>query len=208
MAGYRSVSKGSETEVTVNRSRFIGRCFPVKTEEEALTLLNGIRKQHWDATHNCFAYRIGEAASVARFSDDGEPGGTAGMPIMEVLRSKEITDVLVVVTRYFGGILLGAGGLVRAYSKSAAETVSEAGLVEYVPAKLLTAVMDYSRYGSLEGYIRSAAQVQNVEFAENIRMYLAVRQDEARSFISEVTERSDGRCVPQVTGETLLRQEI
>ena len=106
MTGYRSVDKSSETEYIINRSRFIGRCFPVTSEEAALSLLGDIRKKHWDATHNCFAYRIGETAATARFSDDGEPGGTAGMPIMDVLRSKELTDVLVVVTRYFGADIL------------------------------------------------------------------------------------------------------
>ena len=118
MKPYKSVKQCSEAEYTVNRSRFIGRCFPVESEEAALCLLGDIRKKHWDATHNCFAYRIGENAA-ARFSDDGEPGGTAGKPIMDVLTGRGLTNVLCVVTRYFGGILLGAGGLVRAYSKSA-----------------------------------------------------------------------------------------
>ena len=116
MKPYKSVKQCSEAEYTVNRSRFIGRCFPVDSEEAALCLLSDIRKRHWDATHNCFAYRIGETAAAARFSDDGEPGGTAGKPIMDVLTGKGLTNVLCVVTRYFGGILLGAGGLVRAYS--------------------------------------------------------------------------------------------
>ena len=108
MKPYKSVKQCSEAEYTVNRSRFIGRCFPVDSEEAALCLLGDIRKKHWDATHNCFAYRIGENAA-ARFSDDGEPGGTAGKPIMDVLTGRGLTNVLCVVTRYFGGILLGAG---------------------------------------------------------------------------------------------------
>ena len=168
------MDKSSETEYIINRSRFIGRCFPVTSEEAALSLLGDIRKKHWDATHNCFAYRIGETASIARFSDDGEPGGTAGMPIMDVLRSKELTDVLVVVTRYFGGVLLGAGGLVRAYSRSAADAVAEAGIVSYIPAKQLSVSMDYSRYGSMEQYIRAAVQVEDVEFMENVTMKVTV----------------------------------
>jgi len=205
MTGYRSVDKSSETEYIINRSRFIGRCFPVTSEEAALSLLGDIRKKHWDATHNCFAYRIGETASIARFSDDGEPGGTAGMPIMDVLRSKELTDVLVVVTRYFGGVLLGAGGLVRAYSRSAADAVSEAGIVSYIPAKQLSVSMDYSRYGSMEQYIRAAVQVDDVEFMENVTMKVTVAEDKLDSFIRDITERSDGRCIPQITGESYLR---
>lgn len=205
MTGYRSVDSISETEYIINRSRFIGRCFPVESEEAALSMLGDIRKKHWDATHNCFAYRIGQAASVARFSDDGEPGGTAGMPIMEVLRSRDITDVLVVVTRYFGGILLGAGRLVRAYSHSAAEAVNAAGIVSYRPARELTIPMDYSRYGSLEQYIRSAAQVQDVSFAENVIMRVAVDEAGLDAFIKELTERSDGRCTPELTGESYMK---
>jgi len=205
MTGYRSVDKSSETEYIINRSRFIGRCFPVTSEEAALSLLGDIRKKHWDATHNCFAYRIGETASIARFSDDGEPGGTAGMPIMDVLRSKELTDVLVVVTRYFGGVLLGAGGLVRAYSRSAADAVSEAGIVSYIPAKQLSISMDYSRYGAMEQYIRSTVQVEDVEFMENVTMRITVAGERLDAFIKDITERSDGRCIPEITGESYLR---
>ena len=205
MTGYRSVLKPSETEYIINRSRFIGRCFPVTDEEAALSLLGDIRKKHWDATHNCFAYRIGETASIARFSDDGEPGGTAGMPIMDVLRSKELTDVLVVVTRYFGGVLLGAGGLVRAYSRSAADAVAEAGIVSYIPAKQLSISMDYSRYGGMEQYIRSTVQVEDVEFMENVTMRITVAGERLDAFIKDITERSDGRCIPEITGESYLR---
>ena len=205
MTGYRSVDKSSETEYIINRSRFIGRCFPVTSEEAALSLLGDIRKKHWDATHNCFAYRIGETASIARFSDDGEPGGTAGMPIMDVLRSKELTDVLVVVTRYFGGVLLGAGGLVRAYSRSAADAVAEAGIVSYIPAKQLSISMDYSRYGGMEQYIRSTVQVEDVEFMENVTMRITVAGERLDAFIKDITERSDGRCIPEIIGESYLR---
>ena len=106
---YRTVKQESEIELVIKRSRFIGRCFPVTNEQEALALLERIRRQHWDATHNCYAYSIGEHGACARFSDDGEPSGTAGMPMMEAIRRIGVTDVLVVVTRYFGGILLGAG---------------------------------------------------------------------------------------------------
>ena len=208
MTGYRSVLKPSETEYIINRSRFIGRCFPVTSEEAALSLLGDIRKKHWDATHNCFAYRIGETTATARFSDDGEPGGTAGMPIMEVLRSKELTNVLVVVTRYFGGVLLGAGGLVRAYSRSAADAVTEAGMVEYCPAKQLSLTMDYSRYGSMEQYLRAAVQVDDVEFMENVTIRATVEEQRLEPFIKDITERSDGRCIPEVRGEGYLRREI
>lgn len=206
MKPYKSVKQCSEAEYTVNRSRFIGRCFPVDSEEAALCLLGDIRKKHWDATHNCFAYRIGENAA-ARFSDDGEPGGTAGKPIMDVLTGKGLTNVLCVVTRYFGGILLGAGGLVRAYSKSAADAVTKAGMVSYLPGTVLDIPMDYSRYGALEGFIRANAEVRNVAFAQNVVVTVAVEDTNLPKFMKEVTERSDGRCTPVTIGTGYMTKE-
>lgn len=206
MKPYKSVKQCSEAEYTVNRSRFIGRCFPVDSEEAALCLLGDIRKKHWDATHNCFAYRIGENAA-ARFSDDGEPGGTAGKPIMDVLTGRELTNVLCVVTRYFGGILLGAGGLVRAYSKSAADAVAKAGVVSYLPGTILDIPMDYSRYGALEGFIRANAEVRNVAFAQNVVVTVAVEDTNLLKFMKEVTERSDGRCTPVTIGTGYMKKE-
>lgn len=206
MKPYKSVKQCSEAEYTVNRSRFIGRCFPVDSEEAALCLLGDIRKKHWDATHNCFAYRIGENAA-ARFSDDGEPGGTAGKPIMDVLTGRGLTNVLCVVTRYFGGILLGAGGLVRAYSKSAADAVAKAGMVSYLPGTILDIPMDYSRYGALEGFIRASAEVRNVAFAQNVVVTAAVEDTNLLKFMKEVTERSDGRCTPVTIGTGYMKKE-
>lgn len=206
MKPYKSVKQCSEAEYTVNRSRFIGRCFPVESEEAALYLLGDIRKKHWDATHNCFAYRIGENAA-ARFSDDGEPGGTAGKPIMDVLTGRGLTNVLCVVTRYFGGILLGAGGLVRAYSKSAADAVTKAGMVSYLPGTILDIPMDYSRYGALEGFIRANAEVRNVAFAQNVVVTVAVEDTNLLKFMKEVTERSDGRCTPVTIGTGYMKKE-
>ena len=206
MKPYKSVKQRSEAEYTVNRSRFIGRCFPVDSEEAALCLLGDIRKKHWDATHNCFAYRIGDNAA-ARFSDDGEPGGTAGKPIMDVLTGRGLTNVLCVVTRYFGGILLGAGGLVRAYSKSAAEAVAKAAVVSYLPGTVLDIPMDYSRYGALEGFIRANAEVRNVAFAQNVVVTVAVEDTNLLKFMKEVTERSDGRCTPVTIGTGYMKKE-
>lgn len=206
MKPYKSVKQCSEAEYTVNRSRFIGRCFPVDSEEAALCLLGDIRKKHWDATHNCFAYRIGENAA-ARFSDDGEPGGTAGKPIMDVLTGRGLTNVLCVVTRYFGGILLGAGGLVRAYSRSAADAVTKAGMVSYLPGTVLDIPMDYSRYGALEGFIRANAEVRNVAFAQNVVVTVAVEDTNLLKFMKEVTERSDGRCTPVTIGTGYMKKD-
>ena len=154
MTGYRTLAAKGEAELVIQRSRFIGRSFPVESEAAALAILADIRKAHWDASHNCFAYRIGPDGGCARYSDDGEPGGTAGLPMMEVLKSRGLTDLLVVVTRYFGGILLGAGGLVRAYSRSAAAAIQAAGEVEVLPALRYHMAIPYNRYGGLEPLLR------------------------------------------------------
>ena len=120
MTSYKTIKQEAQDEFIVNKSRFIGYACPCETEEEALAFLKKIREKHRDATHNCYAYVIGANAGIMRYSDDGEPGGTAGLPMMEVLKSRGVVNCCVVVTRYFGGVLLGAGGLVRAYTKGCA----------------------------------------------------------------------------------------
>ena len=125
---YITVAGKSCEELIISRSRFIGYAAPCETEEEALSFLHGIREEHRSATHHCYAYIIGENASVMRYSDNGEPAGTAGMPIMDVMRTKDIVNCCIVVVRYFGGILLGTGGLVRAYTQSSQAAVESAGI--------------------------------------------------------------------------------
>ncbi len=207
LKAFKTPAAASETEFVVNKSRFIGRAFPVETEAEALEILERIRQKHYDATHNCWAYNLRGASPLRRFSDDGEPGGTAGKPIMDVLTGRGLTNVLCVVTRYFGGILLGAGGLVRAYSKSAAEAVAKAGVVSYLPGTVLDIPMDYSRYGTLEGFIRANAEVRNVAFAQNVVVTVAVEDTNLLKFMKEVTERSDGRCTPVTIGTGYMKKE-
>ena len=126
---YRTVYEGGKGEIVEKKSRFIGEVFPVETEEEAAEILGNIKKQYWDARHHCWAYVIGEEQVQERFSDDGEPGGTAGKPILEVIRGHGLKNVLVVVTRYFGGTLLGTGGLVRAYTQSAQAGIAASTLI-------------------------------------------------------------------------------
>ncbi len=198
---YKTVKTQAETEIVIQRSRFIGRCFPVGDEGEALALLGDIRKKNWDATHNCFAYRIGDTGGTARFSDDGEPGGTAGKPIMDVLMGKELVNTLVVVTRYFGGILLGAGGLVRAYSRSAAEACSEAGMVEMRAGKRFELTVEYPRYGAIEALLRERAQILQTEFGAEVKIEAIASEETAEGLIAAIIDRCDGRCAPHLTGE-------
>lgn len=199
---YKTARAASETEFTVSKSRFIGRCFPVSSEEEALARLDEIRKLHHDATHNCWAYNL--RGGIMRFSDDGEPGGTAGMPIMDTLIRSETLDAIIIVTRYFGGILLGSGGLVRAYSKSASDALSSAGVLQMLPCSEIEFFVDYSRYGGIEGFVRSNSTVKNTEFLDNIRFNCLVPFDDAEGFIAEIIERTDGRSSPKIISEEYL----
>ena len=133
-APYKTLRRSSSDEFIVNKSRFIGYAAPCSTEEEALAFLQSIRTKHKDASHNCYAYAIGRNMGIMRYSDDGEPGGTAGLPMMEVIKAQGVTDCCVVVTRYFGGILLGAGGLVRAYTQGCAIGLKAAQVVVMEPS--------------------------------------------------------------------------
>lgn len=199
---YKTVLRASETEFTEKKSRFIGRCFPVRDEAEAMEKLNGVRKAHFDATHNCWAYALSNGSQ--RFSDDGEPGGTAGMPIMDTIIKRGMKDVLIVVTRYFGGILLGSGGLVRAYSKSASDALNAAGCGVMSPCKVLEFSVDYSRYGMIEGVVKSESTVDSIDFMENIRIRATVPDDNAEEFINNIREKTDGRAVPRIVGERFV----
>lgn len=209
MRPYKTVHKESKAERIINRSRFISQCFPVKSEDEALQRLNEVRKQYSDATHVCYAYRIGELSETTRFSDAGEPSGTAGMPILEVLKTNELTNVLCTVTRYFGGILLGAGGLVRAYSSGAADAVKAAGAEKHIPGTLIELRCDYSRYGAIESLIvKSEADIAESEFTDDVMLKISCASDYAEELIKAIVERTDGRCKPKKCGECELTVQL
>ncbi len=190
------------TEFTEKKSRFIGRCFRVNSAEEAMARLAEVRKMHSDATHNCWAYSL--SSGEKRFSDDGEPGGTAGMPIMDTLIKRDITDALIVVTRYFGGILLGSGGLVRAYSRSASDALSLSGEGLMAPCTVIAFSADYPRFGQIEGFVKSESIVDSIEFQENVRFRVTVPNEKLDGFIRTLSDKTDGKTVPAVVGETFV----
>ena len=204
---YNTIRQKSEIEITINKSRFIGRAYPVKSEEEALSILAEIRKRHYDATHNCYAYSVREN-QIARFSDDGEPSGTAGMPMMEVLKAKQLTDTLVIVTRYFGGILLGAGGLVRAYSRSTADALDEAKPITFSSGTKIMIKLDYSRFNSVEDFIRQNADIKKIEYFADITLEVIIKTEEADKFCLQLTEKTDGRAVYELIGEDYMESDI
>ena len=189
---YITINKQSETLLIEKKSRFIGHALPVTTEEEALSFINSMRSRYYDASHNVYAYVISEN-NIARFSDDGEPGGTAGMPVMEVLKKEGITDAVVVVTRYFGGTLLGAGGLVRAYSRSAKQALDGAEIAERVYCCGMSMSTGYENLGKLRYLIEKGGYIlDDIKYEDNITISAYVRHDLADKFIREVTEATNG----------------
>ena len=189
-----------EDEFYEKKSRFIGRLWPVETEEEALEKIQAMKKQHYDATHNCWAYIIRDGA--VRFSDDGEPGGTAGMPMLQVLQREGLYNVVCVVTRYFGGILLGAGGLVRAYTKGAKIAVDAAGksmkrvwTVLYVPCPYTFYERVKLLVGECEGIIRST------DFGAEVELELLFPEANAAPFLDKLTDMTSGTVEGMETGQ-------
>ncbi|MBR4108969.1 MAG: YigZ family protein [Oscillospiraceae bacterium] len=189
-----------EDEFTEKKSRFIGRVWPVETEEEALAKIQEMKKQHYDATHNCWAYIIKDGPM--RFSDDGEPGGTAGNPMMQVLQREEIYNVVCVVTRYFGGVLLGAGGLVRAYTKGAKIAVDAAGKsmkrvwsVMYVPCPYAFYERVKLEVAAFEGIIR------DTQFGAEVELEILVSKEKAQPFLDRLTDMTSGTVEGMETGQ-------
>ena len=167
----KTVYEGGEGEITEKKSRFIATVCPVHSEEEALAFIEKMKKKYWDARHNCYAYILGENQTCMRSSDDGEPQGTAGHPMLDVLTGEKLYDVAVVVTRYFGGVLLGTGGLVKAYSSAAKEALENAGLAEEVCGIRGFITVDYNSVGKLN-YILSAGgiYVLDTAYEENVKL--------------------------------------
>lgn len=204
MKNYKTVRQGAFAETVEKKSRFIGYCSPVQTEEEAIEFINAVRAKHREATHNVYAYIVREN-NVMRYSDDGEPAGTAGVPVLEVLRKENLTDVAVVVTRYFGGVLLGGGGLVRAYGKSAAKGVAAAGKIEKQFCGVYSVVSDYSSYGKLQYAIAEGGYIlKDTVFGENVSLEVCVKDDMRQRFEKLITEISNGKSIPTLVGEEYI----
>lgn len=181
------------------RSEFICVLRHTETPEEAAALIESVKKQHYDARHNCWAYLLSDGSK--RFSDDGEPQGTAGIPMLDVLEKSGITDVTAVVTRYFGGILLGAGGLVRAYSKAVSTALSSAQLCRMEPCDLLRVVCTYSDLTSVKRLLeRRNAEIRDIGYTENVTVEAAMPHAEIDTFEKELTELSAGRLAPEILG--------
>ncbi len=193
---YKTVYEGGTGEIVEKKSRFIATVCPVQTEEEALAFIEAMRKKYWDARHNCSAYILGERQEVMRCSDDGEPSQTAGKPMLDVLAGAGLTDTAVVVTRYFGGTLLGTGGLVRAYSAAVQEGLKNSRVITKCWGTMLEISTDYNGVGKLQ-YLFGQRQIplMDSEYTDKVRLTVLVPVSETPEIIKAVTETTSGQAV-------------
>ena len=199
---YTTVKNEASAEFEEKRSLFIGHAIHVENEEEAMAFVKKIKKQYSDATHNVWAYLL-NGGIVARYSDDGEPQGTAGMPVLEAIRKSGAEDVCVVVTRYFGGILLGAGGLVRAYSHSAVIAIGAAEIVTYEPFSEYELRCGYSEYQKYSNILNNddAVIIDSTDFGAEVTVKFAVKRDCGEKLLNRISEIGYGRDIPLLLGE-------
>lgn len=198
MKTQKILYKGGEGELIEKKSRFIATTRPVESEEEALAFIAEMKKKYWDATHNCSAFVIGDRQQIQRCSDDGEPQGTAGRPMLDVLLGEDIHNMAVVVTRYFGGTLLGTGGLVRAYSKSVQVGLEASEVIEKRSGFLLKMAADYNGIGKIQ-YILGKKAIPTIasEYGADVTLEVLVPEEEEKGLKEEITEGTSGRTVYQ-----------
>lgn len=201
MDSYKTIRSRASDEYIVKKSRFIGSVCPVTTQEEALEFIKEVSKKYWDATHNVYAYILRDSG-VKRFSDDGEPQGTAGIPALDVIEKSGITDCAVVITRYFGGIMLGAGGLVRAYAHSASIALAAGGTVTRAVCERLVIRCDYNFYGRLSSLIPECGGiVEDSSFESDVTVIMRIPKDKSHAFEAKLTDASFGKYKAEKTDE-------
>ncbi len=205
---YQIIEYGGTAEIEEKKSRFIAHVTSAETEEEALAFIEAVKKQFWDARHNCYAYLLGEKGQTMRFSDDGEPTGTAGRPILEVLTGSGIRNLVVVVTRYFGGTLLGTGGLVRAYTKAAQAGIAASGARQMRYGYGLTIVTDYNGIGKIQYLMgQRGISTEGAEYAEQVTVRVTVPYEEKDAVVKEITEATAGRAEIAVAEPGYYKEE-
>ncbi|MDX8361187.1 YigZ family protein [Cytobacillus sp. IB215316] len=206
---YYTVKGNGEHEITIQKSRFICHVKRVTTDAEAQQYILDIKKQYWNASHNCSAYLIGERDQIQKANDDGEPSGTAGVPMLEVLKKKGLKDTVVVVTRYFGGIKLGAGGLVRAYGKAVSEGLQATGIVERTLMRVMHTKIDYNWLGKLENELRSSIyKLKEIHYLEDVDIEVYVEAEHKQQFIEWMTDLTNGKAVISEGINTYLEETV
>ncbi len=200
---YRTIFELSEAVIIEKKSRFIATISPANTIDEAQCFINEMRKKYWDASHNVFAYQIGLKNEHQRLSDDGEPSGTAGIPIMEVIRGEGLKNVIINVTRYFGGTLLGTGGLVRAYGKSAKEAVNSAKIIEKILLTTIFVTITYHYSGKIQyASLQSNYIIKDTVYTDNVKFIILVPSAEIKKFTEQITDITNGTASVSIESES------
>ncbi|OFN54243.1 MULTISPECIES: YigZ family protein [unclassified Streptococcus] len=204
---FRTIKEDGQVQEEIKKSRFICHIKRVTTEDEARNFIQAVKKEHYKATHNCSAFILGERSEMKRSSDDGEPSGTAGVPMLGVLENHQLTNVCAVVTRYFGGIKLGAGGLIRAYSSNVALAIKEIGIVHIKEQLGLRIALSYSQYQELPNFLKANhLQEQDTSFTEQVQTTIFVDKDDKDSVIEELIELFNGKI--DITDQGLRKVEV
>ena len=193
---YYTIKENGQHVIEIKKSRFICTLQRIESEEDAKELIQALKKEHWKANHNCHAYVLGDNQDIQRSSDDGEPSGTAGIPMLEVLKVKELRNVIAVVTRYFGGTKLGAGGLIRAYSQSVSSALEEIGLVKGVLKQALIISLDYGTHGKLEHYINNTEDIilDETLFTDKVTVTLYVDEEHTEKYTKDIINLLSNQC--------------
>ena len=209
MIPYRTVYQGGQGEIQEKKSRFIAQVFPVETEEEVTQTIEQIKKKYWDARHNCYAFVLGSRGEISRCSDDGEPSGTAGRPILEVITGQQLCNVLIVVTRYFGGTLLGTGGLVKAYSRAVQAGLADSRIITKQVGCRLIVDTDYNGVGKLQHIAgKMKLPVLDTVYTDRVRMILLIPTDLYGEAVKRITEATAGQAVLTKETEEVYFAEI
>ena len=208
MSNYKTLHKFGVDEYIVEKSTFIGYAKPIKTEEEAIEFVNEIKKKHKDATHNVWAYTVGENMNIQRYSDDGEPQGTAGIPTLEVIKKEDLRDVVVVVTRYFGGIKLGAGGLVRAYTKGAKVGIEGGIVIEKVKYTEVKIKIEYTQLGRIQNEIMNLGfKVKDTIYSEDVEIIVYSKIEDVQSLTDRMIDITSGTADVSIGEEYYLSEK-
>ncbi len=196
---YKTILNSAATEFEEKKSRFITNVKPVSTEEEAVEFINELKARYWNATHNVYAYSINSESLTQRYSDDGEPSGTAGMPALEVIRRMGVQNAVVVVTRYFGGTLLGAAGLIRAYSKGAAMGLEAAEVVTRKLCSKINIIIEYTLFGKLQNMLISNNNIiKDIQYGQDVELCVLIEAGNEAALLKEIVENSNGRAIADI----------
>lgn len=205
LSEYRTILNFATAELEEKKSKFIASAKPVENENDAIEFINSLKTKYWDATHNVYAYSINNGTLIQRYSDDGEPSGTAGMPALEVFKRMEIHNAVVVITRYFGGTLLGASGLIRAYSKSSAMGLEAGEIVTKKLCSNISVVVEYTLFGKLQNMlINNNIIIKDIQYGQDVDLCLLIEVGKEQKLIDDIIENTNGRAISDIGEKSFI----